>query len=117
MLKGTILKKVFHSVFIFVLENTASVLILFGHTSHHIHIHKQVCLPSLLSQLQDSGMKIRKERYFNLPLCLDECINWWNSCKDDRTCIENWTRGFDWGTGNSCKLSIWLESFMKHFYF
>ncbi|CAE1273752.1 FOLR [Acanthosepion pharaonis] len=51
--------------------------------------------------VQDSGMKIRKERYFNLPLCSDECNKWWNSCKSDSTCIENWTRGFDWSTGRN----------------
>lgn len=64
--------------------------------------------------VQDSGMKIRKERYFNLPLCSDECNKWWNSCKSDSTCIENWTRGFDWSTGtNKCPKNTQCKKFSK----
>jgi len=34
--------------------------------------------------------------YRNLPLCLSECDNWWEDCKDDYTCKENWLSGWDW---------------------
>ena len=48
---------------------------------------------------QVDGMKIRKERFVDVPLCRQECDAWWDACKDDYTCIENWARGFDWSTG------------------
>ncbi|CAI9722541.1 Hypothetical predicted protein [Octopus vulgaris] len=52
---------------------------------------------------KESNMKIRKERYFELPLCRDTCEEWWDSCKDDETCSGNWMRGFNWTTGtNTC---------------
>ena len=44
-------------------------------------------------------MKIRKERFFEVPLCQQECDAWWDDCKEDHACIENWTRGFNWSTG------------------
>lgn len=66
--------------------------------------------------VQDNQMKIRNERYFNLPLCSDECNNWWNSCQDDSTCIENWTRGFDWSTGtNTCPKNSSCKKFKEIF--
>lgn len=30
----------------------------------------------------------------NLPLCSDFCDNWYDACKDDLTCAENWIT--DW---------------------
>ncbi|KAL4230396.1 folic acid receptor [Mactra antiquata] len=45
------------------------------------------------------NMKIRKERFVNVPLCRNECDAWWEDCVDDLTCIENWARHFDWSSG------------------
>ena len=44
-------------------------------------------------------MKIRNERFFQVPLCQTECNAWWEDCKDELTCVEVWTREFDWSTG------------------
>ena len=34
-----------------------------------------------------------------MPLCLSECDSWWEDCKDDYTCKENWLDGWDWSKG------------------
>lgn len=68
------------------------------------------------------GMKIRKERFVDVPLCRQECDAWWDACKDDYTCIENWARGFDWSTGfpkcpegTSCKPMRQVYTNASHF--
>lgn len=35
------------------------------------------------------------EEYLNLPLCQSECDDWWNACRDEYTCADNWYNGFD----------------------
>ncbi|XP_071453822.1 folate receptor beta-like isoform X2 [Hetaerina americana] len=53
--------------------------------------------------VKDSGMKIRKERYFEVPLCQSDCEAWFESCYDDYTCTDNWSRNFNWSNGrNHC---------------
>ncbi|GLG95780.1 Folate receptor beta [Gryllus bimaculatus] len=42
-------------------------------------LHKQV------------SMKIRNERFFEVPLCASDCNAWFDACKDDFTCSEKWT--------------------------
>ena len=47
---------------------------------------------------------IRNEIFSDVPFCESECNAWWNACKDDLTCVENWGgqaegEGFDWGSG------------------
>ncbi|XP_046401662.1 folate receptor alpha-like isoform X2 [Ischnura elegans] len=49
------------------------------------------------------GMKIRKERYFEVPLCQKDCDAWFKDCYDDFTCTDNWSRNFKWSNGrNTC---------------
>lgn len=43
----------------------------------------------------------RKERILNVPLCKEDCEQWWEDCRDDMTCMENWHKGWDWTTGQS----------------
>ena len=44
-------------------------------------------------------MKSRKERFYKVPLCEQECNLWWNDCRNDFTCVKNWETDFNWATG------------------
>lgn len=49
------------------------------------------------------NMKTRKERYFEVPLCQSDCEAWFESCLEDYTCTDNWSRNFIWINGhNTC---------------
>ena len=34
-----------------------------------------------------------------MPLCKEDCEEWWEDCKDYVTCKENWHKGWNWATG------------------
>ncbi|KYO25072.1 retbindin [Alligator mississippiensis] len=37
------------------------------------------------------------------PLCRDFCQQWYNACRDDLTCAQDWVRDWRWGPeGNNC---------------
>ena len=40
----------------------------------------------------------------NVPVCADYCNAWFEACKDDLTCVENWLEDFDFAENgnNSC---------------
>ena len=47
----------------------------------------------------------RKERILNVPLCSNDCDGWFEACKDDFTCSDNWGENWKWtAKGNECKL-------------
>ena len=49
-------------------------------------------------------MKIRNERFFQVPLCAIDCDQWFAACKDDYTCNEDWVNSWLWTSeGNKCK--------------
>ncbi|CAG7835357.1 unnamed protein product [Allacma fusca] len=41
-------------------------------------------------------MKTRNESYFEVPLCANECDSWFEACKNDYTCTDNWLKNFEW---------------------
>lgn len=41
----------------------------------------------------------RKERIRDVPLCLEDCEQWWEDCQDAVTCKVNWHKGWNWTTG------------------
>lgn len=46
----------------------------------------------------------RSERYFGVPLCKRDCDLWFEDCKEDYTCRDNWNKGFLWKNGtNYCR--------------
>ncbi|XP_052226595.1 folate receptor gamma-like isoform X2 [Dreissena polymorpha] len=62
------------------------------------------------------GMKIRKERFVDVPLCQSECDAWWEDCRDDFTCTDNWSRNFNWTTGTSqCPTGSYCLTFNEMF--
>ncbi|CAL1543441.1 unnamed protein product [Lymnaea stagnalis] len=61
------------------------------------------CSPNVGPWLIKDERKIRKERFQNVPLCQSVCTNWWQACKNDFTCLDNWAVSFNWSTGiNTC---------------
>lgn len=49
-------------------------------------------------------MKIRRERYLDVPLCATDCDDWFKACRNDYTCTDNWTLNFEWRDGvNHCR--------------
>lgn len=51
-----------------------------------------------------------------MPLCKEDCEQWWEDCKDCMTCKENWHKGWNWATGGWAEWSKpllapawWLE--------
>lgn len=34
-----------------------------------------------------------------MPLCKEDCEEWWEDCKDYLACKENWHKGWNWATG------------------
>lgn len=50
--------------------------------------------------------KTRRQKFSNVPLCASDCDAWFEACKDDYTCSDNWGNIKSWNwtkTGNECK--------------
>ena len=47
-------------------------------------------------RVKDFSSKRREERYYKIPLCQKDCQAWFDDCKEDYTCLENWNKGFSW---------------------
>lgn len=41
----------------------------------------------------------RKERILHVPLCREDCEQWWEDCQDAVTCKVNWHKGWNWTSG------------------
>ncbi|XP_076831815.1 folate receptor [Brachyhypopomus gauderio] len=74
------------------------------------------CSPHLGPWIQQADESWRKERILDVPLCREDCETWYNDCKDDHTCKDNWHKGWNWTTGiNQCPRNAicrkWSEVF------
>ncbi|KAI1241407.1 Folate receptor alpha [Lamprotornis superbus] len=64
--------------------------------------------------IQDTSW--RRERILQVPLCREDCEQWWEDCKDARTCKENWHKGWNWATGtNRCPWGSMCRPFRQVF--
>lgn len=41
----------------------------------------------------------RKERFLDVPLCKEDCQEWWEACRNSFTCKTDWHKGWDWTSG------------------
>lgn len=74
------------------------------------------CSPNTGPWLKAVKMKIRNEKYFDVPLCKSQCDAWWDACRYDLTCLPNWSKGFNWTTGtNVCPTGSVHKTFNKMF--
>ncbi|XP_002130677.2 folate receptor gamma [Ciona intestinalis] len=61
------------------------------------------CSPYLGPWITPQKVSYRHERMYKVPLCASQCNAWWQDCKDESTCVENWSTGFRWDKiGNHC---------------
>ncbi|MBN3275534.1 FOLR2 protein, partial [Polyodon spathula] len=74
------------------------------------------CSPNLGPWIQKVDQSWRRERILYVPLCKEDCNKWWEDCKDDYTCKENWHKGWDWSTGiNRCPENTLCRKFSDVF--
>jgi len=76
---------------------------LYNFTWHHCQTVSKPCLHYLVNEecfYQCEPKLIRYQRINasyaveNVPICADYCNSWFDACKDDQTCVENWESGF-----------------------
>uniref|UniRef100_A0AAY4EMM0 Folate receptor-like domain-containing protein n=2 Tax=Denticeps clupeoides TaxID=299321 RepID=A0AAY4EMM0_9TELE len=61
------------------------------------------CSPHLGPWIQEAFEDWRKERIIDVPLCKEDCERWYDDCKNDFTCKQNWHKGWNWSSGiNKC---------------
>ncbi|XP_067007390.1 folate receptor gamma isoform X2 [Anabrus simplex] len=59
------------------------------------------CSPNIGPWVVTVQMKIRNERFVDVPLCQSDCHAWFNACAKDFTCVQNWVRDFNWKGGKN----------------
>ncbi|NXK69040.1 FOLR1 protein, partial [Sylvietta virens] len=61
------------------------------------------CSPNLGPWIVQAESSWRRQRMLHVPLCREDCEQWWQDCRDALTCKENWHKGWNWATGrNRC---------------
>ncbi|CAG0881905.1 unnamed protein product [Darwinula stevensoni] len=94
-----------------------------GHLSHKCMKHFiqnncfYECSPNIGPWVVKDTKKIRRERFQHVPLCAIDCNRWFNDCRHDYTCVENWGRDFKWIKGKSyCPDGSSCSTFEKVFH-
>uniref|UniRef100_A0A8P0T341 Folate receptor-like domain-containing protein n=1 Tax=Canis lupus familiaris TaxID=9615 RepID=A0A8P0T341_CANLF len=58
----------------------------------------------------------RKERILHVPLCREDCEQWWQDCRTSYTCKSNWHRGWNWTSGvNKCPARTTCRTYEAYF--
>ncbi|KFQ96279.1 Folate receptor alpha, partial [Nipponia nippon] len=57
------------------------------------------CSPNLGPWIDQVDNSWRKERILHVPLCREDCEQWWEDCQDAVTCKVNWHKGWNWTSG------------------
>ena len=74
------------------------------------------CSPNLAPWIvvDKYSKKTRRERVVQIPLCASACDEWFDACKDDLTCSNNWGNysTWNWKTG-MCKMEC--KTFKEYF--
>ncbi|KAM8821445.1 folate receptor gamma-like [Eudromia elegans] len=74
------------------------------------------CSPNLGPWIRKAESSWRRERVLHVPLCREDCEQWWEDCKDAVTCKENWHQGWNWATGtNRCPWGSLCRPFSQVF--
>ncbi|XP_077983977.1 folate receptor beta-like [Glandiceps talaboti] len=74
------------------------------------------CSPNTGPWLVYEDKTFRDERYIDIPLCASECDAWWEECRYDYTCSDDWNTGWDWSTGtNKCPEDKVCRTFDEYF--
>ncbi|XP_068786980.1 folate receptor gamma-like [Struthio camelus] len=74
------------------------------------------CSPNLGPWIDQADTSWRKERVRGVPLCREDCEQWWEDCRDAATCKEDWHKGWNWSTGtNLCPRGAACQKFPRVF--
>ncbi|PKK19355.1 folate receptor gamma-like, transcript variant X1 [Columba livia] len=74
------------------------------------------CSPNLGPWIEQVDSSWRRERILHVPLCKEDCEEWWEDCKDAVTCKDNWHKGWNWATGtNRCPWGSMCRPFSEVF--
>jgi len=86
----------------------------YNHCSPHVmsdkclqHFRRDLCFYECEPYVKPWVVKVNRtfasERIYNVPICADDCHQWWEDCQYDYTCTTNWARNFKWVNGfNYC---------------
>ncbi|XP_064498540.1 folate receptor alpha-like [Pseudopipra pipra] len=70
------------------------------------------CSPNLGPWIDQADNTWRKERIRDVPLCQEDCEQWWEDCQDAVTCKVNWHKGWNWTSGtNQCPQGAMCQKF------
>ncbi|KAK7807147.1 hypothetical protein U0070_018138 [Myodes glareolus] len=74
------------------------------------------CSPNLGPWIQQVDQSWRKERFLDVPLCKEDCQEWWEACRNSFTCKTDWHKGWDWTSGiNKCPGTAACRTFQHYF--
>ncbi|XP_072467433.1 sperm-egg fusion protein Juno [Notamacropus eugenii] len=74
------------------------------------------CSPNLGPWIQEVSTRWRKERVLNVPLCWEDCEEWWKDCHTSYTCKSDWHKGWAWRSGkNHCPALALCRPFPHYF--
>ncbi|XP_021507703.1 folate receptor alpha isoform X2 [Meriones unguiculatus] len=74
------------------------------------------CSPNLGPWIQQVDQSWRRERVLDVPLCREDCQQWWEDCRTSFTCKSNWHKGWDWTSGqNQCPAGASCRPFSFYF--
>ncbi|XP_005379738.1 PREDICTED: sperm-egg fusion protein Juno isoform X1 [Chinchilla lanigera] len=74
------------------------------------------CSPNLGPWIQLVDTQGPEERVLGIPLCQEDCEQWWADCSSSYTCKSNWHGGWDWSRGKSrCPAGALCRPFPDYF--
>ncbi|XP_052608593.1 sperm-egg fusion protein Juno isoform X3 [Peromyscus californicus insignis] len=66
----------------------------------HKHFIQAICFhecsPNLEPWIQPVVPDRQEERVWGVPLCREDCEEWWKDCQSSYTCKSDWNSGWDW---------------------
>ncbi|XP_062053568.1 sperm-egg fusion protein Juno [Lepus europaeus] len=86
----------------------------------HRHFIQAICFyecsPNLGPWIQPVDPSGPEQRAVGVPLCHEDCEQWWEDCRTSYTCKSNWHGGWDWSRGrNRCPAGAPCRPFPHYF--
>ena len=66
----------------------------------NLPVRSRLIMPNSDNNCFQDNKKIRSETFRDVPLCSNDCDAWFEDCKNDLTCLEDWNT-FTWETKSS----------------
>ncbi|XP_053415960.1 sperm-egg fusion protein Juno [Nycticebus coucang] len=74
------------------------------------------CSPNLGPWIRPAAPSSRGQRAAAVPLCREDCEEWWKDCSSSYTCKAHWHVGWDWSRGrNHCPAGAQCLPFPHYF--